>query len=518
MIFANYVALDITSSEIRAVAVNMGKVKKWASAPLPQDVVKAGVIRDPQTLGIIIDSLFHVYHLNKGRVIVTVTGLPFIYRTVSMPAGQRIATEAIERESRREMAITKDDMYISWQQTEKLSNSGEVNYFVIGIPRSSLNPVMEALAAASIKPDSIDIKPLALARAAAQPEALVVSLEDDYVDIVLVAGGLVRVMHSFNLSEKAVAGGALVNEIVAGLARAIKAFERDFPRLTLDSESAVLFSGSASAEQPLLDNISAATGREVKMISSVLAAPKGMSSGAYLGVLGLVAKKQTAKWSRPSFMRSAGSRTAAAAHGEAGYRDINIDLLAGFHRVHPGRFQLIFVVAALLSLVLAAVVFKTYDLKQGVGLEVATLQQEAALVTHGLTVAQTENQASLKVRQESVNQSQAISQQLAGINHLNDLITSRRLDYANRITAISAAVPSGARFDTIDFDSLKITVRGSAVDGFTVLNMVAALEKEAYFGDVRLEQLSPEKENGVYFKLSIANKTTVADLSGGTVQ
>jgi hypothetical protein len=504
MLFNNYVALDISSSEIRAVAVSMGKIKKWASATVPQGVVKAGLIRDPKTLGVIIDSLFRIYHLKKGRVITTVSGLPFIYRTVSMPNGGRVPTEALERESRREMAIAKEDMYIAWQLTEKRSTAGESDYFVVGIPRTSLNPVIEALAAAEIRPYSIDIKPLALARAAARPEALIVSLEEDLVDIVLVAAGLVRVIYSFNLNEKS----GRVNEIVAGLTKAIKAFERDFPNLALSPETAVLFSGQNGADDPLLKQIGDTIGREVKMISPDLAVPAGMSAGAYTAILGLVSQKRLLKEVSPG----------AALRPGSAYRDINVDLLSGFKRAHPPRFQMIFVVAAVIALVLAALVFKTFDLKQDAAQEVFSLQETASMASHNLALAQAENQAGLKARQGALAGAEAVSRQLETITHLNDMIASQRLDYAARVATITDAAKDGAQFNNIDFEQSKIIVVGTALNGFDVLDMVAEMEKSPYFSSVKVDKLSPDTINGVRFTLTINSKTTVEDLSGGKVQ
>ncbi len=64
-------------------------------------------------------------------------------------------------------------------------------------PPTALNPLTEALAQAHIKPFMLDIKPLAISRAAATGEALVISLEKNYADIAVVYAGIPRVIHSF---------------------------------------------------------------------------------------------------------------------------------------------------------------------------------------------------------------------------------------------------------------------------------------------------------------------------------
>jgi Tfp pilus assembly PilM family ATPase len=56
--FKEYVALDITGSEVRVISVRRNKIRKWGSEPLRDGLVKDGIILEPQTLGLIIDNLF----------------------------------------------------------------------------------------------------------------------------------------------------------------------------------------------------------------------------------------------------------------------------------------------------------------------------------------------------------------------------------------------------------------------------------------------------------------------------
>jgi len=509
MLFSNYVALEISGSEIRAVAVSLGRIKKWASAPLPPEAVKGGMVRDPQTLGVLIDSLFRIYRLPRERVIASVTGLPFIYRTVNMPAGQRIAAEAIDRESRREMAVSREEMYVSWQLTEKRNQAGENEYFAVGIPRQSLNPLIEALSMAGIKPYSIDIRPLALARMAARNEALIVSIDEDYVDIVVAAGGMVRVIHSFSLNEKAGAGRNLASEISAGLNRAVKALERDFPRLNLSPDAPVLFTATGGSDDSLPQRIGQLSGRPVELLSMRPSTPAGMPSGAYDAALGMLSKMRTSARGLPD--------QPAGAAG-AGFHDINIDLYDGFKRVHPSRFQMVFVAAAAISLVLAGLVFLSFYMNNQAALEVAALQEEASKVSHSLSLAQTQNQAALAARLDAQNRALSVSRQLEDINNFSQSIAARRPDYAARLAFISSALPPGAAFKSIDFDAGKIRVNGSAQNGFDVLTLVSSLEESPYFNTVRMEQISPDQAAGVDFLLTIASETTVVDLSSGQVR
>jgi Tfp pilus assembly protein PilN len=487
MFFASYVAVDITNTEIRVMAVSRGKFEKWATAALPEGVVKSGIIREPQAMGVILDNLFKSLKLKKNHVICAVTGLPFIYRTVSMPGTERIPTEAIERESRREMSLGEEDMYLTWQVTETHQTTKEIDYFVLGIPRTSLNPLVEALSHAGIKQYTIDIKPLALARAAALKEALIVSLEQDNIDIVVVADGLVRVIHSFNPGEQYANTIGLVNEIADGLNKATKAFERDFPQKTLPAETPVLLSGKVNADDPLLALVQKAVGRQAIMIAPSLNAPAGGTIGPYAAVIGLVSKKIGPNRRLQE------------------YHDINLDLLKGLKKLHTHKFQTAWILAAVLSLALAVLVYESHELNSRAAAQVSVLQQKADQMNRVLIEAQTVNRQTLTASQTVAEKSKLGIAQLAEIRQHIVMIERQRIDLGSRIAFISTCVPAGADLETLDYEQNTIKITGRAQNGFDVLKMADDLGKSDYFSGVRIEQLAPAKDVGVEYRLSISN-------------
>ncbi|GAI57774.1 unnamed protein product, partial [marine sediment metagenome] len=71
-----------------------------------------------------------------------------------------------------------------------------MDFFVLGVPRNLIDAVVQTLAEAGVKTYLIDLKPLALARAASRENALIVALEPGCFDIVLVADGIPAIMHT----------------------------------------------------------------------------------------------------------------------------------------------------------------------------------------------------------------------------------------------------------------------------------------------------------------------------------
>jgi Tfp pilus assembly protein PilN len=485
----NYVTMDITNSDIRIIAANKKRIKKWSSTPLPEGVVKAGIVREPQVLSVIIDNIFDSLSLKRNRVICNVTGLPFIYRTVSLPGTERIPAEAIERESRREMSLAKEDMYLSWQVSETHPDTKEVDYFVLGVPRTSLDPLVLALSKARIKPYIIDIKPLALAREASLKDTLVVSLEKGYFDVVVVADGWVRVIHSVNPSNKSGEGIGLVTEIVDALNKAIKSFERDFPKISLPADTPILLSGELSSDKSLPLLVREASGHPVNIITSSLNTPADMPVRLFAAALGLASKKASVR--RPS----------------TGYHDINLNLLMGLKTQKSGERQLAYAIPMLVCLVLAALVYKTYDLKINAAGEVGTYQQEVDRLTRSQMLAQKANSQAVANQQTASNKLQDANATLAAIQSKKATIDNQRVDFASWINEAIKDLPEGADFKTIDLQTNTITVTGTAQGALDVPAMADALEKSAYFSGARVAQLAPAQDGGYTFQLAISVKT-----------
>jgi hypothetical protein len=305
---------------------------------------------------------------------------------------------------------------------------------------------------------------------------------------VVVADGLVRVIHSFNPGDISGDKIGLVNEITDGLNKAIKSFERDFPKNTLPAATPVLLSGSLSFDDAFLFLVQEATGRPVSMITSSLKAPAGMSIGMYGALMGLIAKKVSHN-RYPSV-----------------YQDINLNLLSGLRRQHTSKFQRAYILAAVFTLVLAALVYETYELKATAAAEVVSLQQTAELVTQKLSTVQVANRQTLAERQAIFDKSQIVSKQLATISLNNTLIDSQKIDFASRIGLIYDKLPAGVDVVAMDVQLKTIKVRGTAPNGFDVLTITDELEKSPYFSSARVSQLAPAKQGGVDFQLVISNR------------
>jgi hypothetical protein len=436
------VTLDITPSNIRVMAVENNKITKWHSEPLPEGLFKSGTINEQQAVSIIIDNLFKTQGLSRNRVICCVTGLPFTYRTINMPGSAReVPDEAIERAARKEMSLSEEDMFLAWQPVKEYPEKKETDFFVIGVPKTSLNPVLNTLSMAKIEPISMDLKPLALARTGSSQNALFVSLEKNYFDITLVAGGLVRVIHSLSPQIPADDTQAIVTELVDGLNKAVKSFYRESPQNALPPETPIFLSGEYSSDA-MLHLVQEATGHPASLLKSPSEVPGEMPVRLYAANLGLSLKNLPPETEKTQ------------------YKDINLNLLLSLKKQPKPEFKLVYAIAAILFVVLAAGVYYTFDLKSKAETRVTALTQDSALILKKINQAQQANRAALDSKKSGLAQLQNINDQITVVKTGGKQITDLKRDYAFRITYILGKLPAGVEYTNMSLLPQTIQVSG----------------------------------------------------------
>ena len=110
------VTLDISNTSVRLLSVKGRQIQGWESVSLAPGLVKDGAILQPEAVGAAIDGLFKSANASKERVIITLTGLPFTYRILSLPRMKSDSlSEAIQRGARKEMPLPLEELYLSWQ-------------------------------------------------------------------------------------------------------------------------------------------------------------------------------------------------------------------------------------------------------------------------------------------------------------------------------------------------------------------------------------------------------------------
>lgn len=484
-----YVTLNISATSIRLLSVKGRKVKKWGSAPLTPGLVRDGLILQPKTVGAAIDALFKSTKVTKERVIVSLTGLSFTSRILSLPRMKPdLLEEALQRAARKEMPLPLEELYLSWQAID--DGHDEQDFFVLGVPRKLIDAVIQTLAEAGVKPYLMDLKPLALARAANRGDALIVALEPDCFDIVIVANGIPTIMHAITPRGEGASLEDNIRRLTDELSRTVKFYNSSHLEKPLSPTTPLLLTGELSTEATTSQLIQAQVEHPIEPLTPSLEFPPDLPAALYATNMGLALKKVSQK---------------TVAKGDATrFRDINLDILSDKYRTRAQavplreRFRTVALVIAI------GLAFFMYQVNNRAGAETMRLQTELSAVGQEL------HQTRLAIN-EAKQTEDTINQIVADVETLKQEhrdILSKVGDFTNNLKLVTNTLPSEAYFTSIEIGTDEITVGGEADNPFTIISYVLALGAQGGLSEVRIAQIGESEiteaeSSGVSFTIVI---------------
>jgi Tfp pilus assembly protein PilN len=491
LFYRTYVGIDITASEVRILTAKRNTVRKWSAVSLAKDVIKDGIILEPQTLGLVLDSLFNSMKLPRNHVVCDITGMPFVYRIINMPyTGDTIDKEAIERAARKEMSLSETDMYLFWQATETHSDLKERDYLVFGVPRHAVHHLVEALDKAGIKRYMLDVKPLALGRAASLKDAILVSLEKEYVDVAVIVGGIVRIMHGFAPTRIEDLPDGYNREVLNGLGSAVKSYDRYFSKIPLPVDVPIVLSGELAENIEITDFLKQNYEHPVYNIDLFSLTNTYTIKPRFTSALGLLWKTLVEK---PTTI------------GVSDYKDINIDFFSRLKTPLAERFKPSYAVTTLVIIALLAVVYFSYDYYQEISAKVDSLDIEYATSILLLNQAQKENTTAITLKQEETANIQNLQKQLDTLESQQQYIAGLQHEYADEIISITNALPSQCQYTQITMYTYGYIVIGEADSLSDILSYAGSLEIYTEFLAV-IKSVQPLETDRVQFELDISRK------------
>jgi type IV pilus assembly protein PilM len=472
-----YVTLNITATSIRLLSVKGKQVEKWGSAPLTPGLVKDGFILQPKAVGAIIDALFKSTKVPKQKVITTLTGLSFTYRILSLPKTKSsLMEEAVQRSARKEIPLPLEELYLSWQPIN--GKQEELDYFVLGVPRNPIDAVVQALAEAGIEPYIVELKPLALARAANRGDVLIVDLEPDCFDVVLVAKGVPTVIHTITPRGEGANLEDNIRRLSDELSRTVKFYNTSHPQTPLSPTTPLLLTGELATNVATSRLIQAETGYPVKSLVPPLEFPSALSPALYATNMGLALKEAPPK----------------AVKGVAnGFHDINLNILADKYKAkaHPASKRRIILPLAIA--VALGLLFGLYQLKAQADAETASLQTAYGAVSQQLHEAR----LALNETNETVDTINAIVADTAALKQEHDYILDKRGELAADLTLATGAFPPETYFTSIKMEGGQITVEGETNSASKVILYAETLEEELGFSEVRISNITELETTGI---------------------
>ena len=485
-----YVTLSINPTSVRLLSVKGRQIDKWGSMPIAPGLVKNGLIMQPKVVGTVINALFESTEVPRERVITCVAGLPFVHRFITLPRMKPVyLPEAIRRVAKKEMPMPLDNLYLSWQNIGR-GNDELDDLFVLGIPRDPVDAVIQTLVHAGVKPYIMDIKPLALARAANQEEAIIIDMEQGFFDIVLVANGIPSAIHAIFPR-----GGATLEDNIKrlsdGLQKTVEYHNSNEPENQISPDAPVLVTGELSNDEAASELLRAQTGYHIQSLAPPFELPSSLPVSQFSANVGLALKKVS--------LRTVEKGDATLNCG------VDINIFSGKYGVKRGWINLRNILLLLALIIAAGLLFPNYQLKRHAEAETVHSQTEVTVVKNKLEQALIAYDDAKQV-EDMIDEVSANSE---SIKQERQALLSSRGDNTNSLKLITNSVPDEAYFTNMEIETNGIMVEGHAASPFTVVKYVRAIEALGAFSEARIawideiENEASGLENNISFRIAV---------------
>ncbi len=285
------VTLVAEDESLKLIAVAGNRVVLWAKIPLDQPAVRNGIVVDSRLLGAVIASTFRRLKLSShSPVICAISGLYASSTLLDLPkASDSMLESLVYDETSRELGIQLDDRYLYWQTVESRHFGQTV--FVLAVPREPVLAMVKALDHAGIRPQSMDLTPLALVRWANHLDAIVAGLEPTGLDLAIVVNGIPRFIKTVHFGEPIDDESVIRDRLSNELSEALDWYEGRHPEQPLDQIAPVCLAGSMATGIALAEFVRNRTGHPIGRPAPLLVYPKDFPASEYAVNIGLALKR-----------------------------------------------------------------------------------------------------------------------------------------------------------------------------------------------------------------------------------
>lgn len=466
-----YVSLNISGNIIKVLSLKGRQVKKWGSLSLKEGLVKDGLVLEPAAVGEAIAGLFKSTSIQREGVVTSLAGLSFTYRFIRLPRLKPSRQEeAILRAAGREMSLPLDDLYLAWQALQ--GPGEEQTYFVLGVPKNLIDALLMTLAAAGVPPYLMDLRPLALARAAAKTDGIIVNLDADCFDIVIITGGIPRVLHSIGPRSGEATLEDNVRQVVDELGKMAAFYQSGRPEVPLSPDTPLLLAGDLAGDSPAAALLQAETDHPVEAFLPAVDSPPDFPAASYAASVGLALKRAAPP--------KAEKRQAGRFH------DINVNILSGRRRRDRTRRRSATAVPFVISLAIAlGGLFLLY--RAGAQIDAGNADRRNALreADRELALATLAAEETSRTGESIL----AISANTSTLLAANRNILGARGEFSDVLGVVTRALPPEATFISIERDERHVAIAGQTSSVFSAVAYAIALEATGRFSDVRITRL-----------------------------
>jgi type IV pilus assembly protein PilM len=288
-------AKKVTTLFIRDTAINLlvmkgGKIEKWASAPLEPGLVSQGLVVDEAQTAGKVKQIFRQARTRTDNVILGLSGHDSLYRIIALPElPDGVLPEAVRREAQRTIPTPLEEVYYSYQRIP--SPKGECRVFLVTFPRNVVDALMRTLRQAGVKPNVLELAPLALCRIPNLPRAIIINARLDHLDVMVLADRLPQVIRRLSLPGEAGPLEEKLPFIAEEFNRTVAFYNSSHLENPLDSTVPVFVCGDLTGVPETWPSLIGQADYPVSALSSLVEVPAGFNSDEFMVNIGLAFKE-----------------------------------------------------------------------------------------------------------------------------------------------------------------------------------------------------------------------------------
>jgi type IV pilus assembly protein PilM len=255
------VGLDIGKETIKAAEIRRSvrgiELRRFAIGATPPGAVEGGLILDREALAAALVAVLRDAKIRSRRVIISVTGQNVLARILRLPPiPEEEIKQAIRWEAERHLPIPVDDAVLDVQLVREVVEDGErqLEVLLAAAPEGVVLSYIEALDAARLTVDAVEVGGLAMARALSQMvetgTRVLVNLGASMTELAIVRGGVPQFTRTILSGQEAVSRAVAIpaprrdadafalasglDELLTQLRRSLDFFRAQFGGTTID--------------------------------------------------------------------------------------------------------------------------------------------------------------------------------------------------------------------------------------------------------------------------------------------
>jgi Tfp pilus assembly protein PilN len=478
----NITALNISSDAIKYLASRNGTITHGSI--VPQGAVNNGSINEPDALAEQLRALFLKNGLPRRDVICSLNGLPFSYRLFTLPRLEPAAfKEALMRVTRREMPVTLEEMYLSWQVYPAPNDEWQV--LVAGITRRPVDNLLAVLAKADIQPGYLDLQQLSLARLSALENAVIVELEKDYSNIVMVVSGVPAGMQVVPSLGPGADPCDDARQVADRIGKMVEFYNGSYPRQPVPETVKVLATGSLAANNDVITALCEESAYPVESLNYDAKIFSGQALHEYAANAGSLLMNT-----------AAGNNSLSGLYHYISLKDIVRERQEARKKPKSNFMAMVLPLAIVVGIGALVPGYLQHNTAS------AELKQAQAQFTQTNT-RYNQLLAASKTAQGASQNVTKIETQAAALAVSNQAIIDAP-DYTKDIAAVLNALPAGVTYNGLTVSKSTILINGMATGPAPVTAFARSLESAGYkSADISALDLAPVTDSGITLAFSI---------------